>query len=259
MDAAAHGGQVVTNLELLRKLAMGWVAQQSEEQQQQQQQPQLRTTASLGSEPVGSSFWQQQQQQDGQQTLLTTRGSIPSIAEGQQLHVAWQQQQQQQQQSRRRSEDSTDLSSQAVAPRSLSWSPAQLPAPAAQRQWRVNGLGNKDSDICTAECGLQQQQYAAAAAAVSASSLDAVFALHLGQFRFKGSGEYEMVSLLHGALTGRTFPADPPRGKGERLGGQLGGAVRDLPAVHLTMPAELLAARQGLQVEQQQQFAHEEA
>jgi hypothetical protein len=77
-----------------------------------------------------------------------------------------------------------------------------------------------------------------------------MFALHLGQFRFKGSGEYEMVQLLHGALAGRTFPAEPPRGKGERLGGIVGGAVRDLPAVHLRLPAELLAARHRLPQQQ---------
>jgi hypothetical protein len=70
-----------------------------------------------------------------------------------------------------------------------------------------------------------------------------VFALHLGQFRFKGSGEWEMVTLLHGALAARTFPCEPPRGKGARLGGAAGGAVRDLPAVHLRLPPALLAAR----------------
>jgi hypothetical protein len=84
-----------------------------------------------------------------------------------------------------------------------------------------------------------------------------VFALHLGAFRFKGSGEYEMVQLLHGALAGRVFPAEPPRGKGERLGGAAGGAVRDLPAVHLRLPVALLAERQGMQAQLQQQDVEE--
>jgi hypothetical protein len=105
------------------------------------------------------------------------------------------------------------------------------------------GSGHGSGAAASSASGAAAKQLQGSAAAAP-TELDAVFALHLGQFRFKGSGEYEMVSLLHGALAGRTFPADPPRGKGERLGGQLGGAVRDLPAVHLTTPAELLVARQ---------------
>ncbi|WIA21067.1 hypothetical protein OEZ85_005388 [Tetradesmus obliquus] len=161
MDAAAHGGQVVTNLELLRKLAIGWVAEQ------------------------------------------TARG----------------------------------------------------PAAAAYRPWKMNGLNDKAADVL----GYQLDGMAVGSAA--ASSLDAVLALHLGQFRFKGSGEYDMVSLLHGALAGRAFPVEPPRGKGERLPGGVspGVAVRDLPAVALRPPLELLAAREGLQQQQQQQqYAQEE-
>uniref|UniRef100_A0A383VLE1 Guanylate cyclase domain-containing protein n=1 Tax=Tetradesmus obliquus TaxID=3088 RepID=A0A383VLE1_TETOB len=265
MDAAAHGGQVVTNLELLRKLAIGWVAEQSEQQQQQQQQQQqLRTAVSLGPEPAGGFTWQQeQQQQQSPHVALTMRGGIPSIIEGQQLHIALQQQ------LRRHSEDSSSDcggwrgSDQAVAPRSLSCSSAARgPAAAVYRPWKMNGLNDKAADVLGNQLAAAAEGMAAGSAA--ASSLDAVLALHLGQFRFKGSGEYDMVSLLHGALAGRTYPAEPPRGKGERLPGGVSPvvAVRDLPAVALRPPPELLAAREGLQQQQQQQqqqqYAQEE-
>jgi hypothetical protein len=118
----------------------------------------------------------------------------------------------------------------------------------------VNGLSDKEPNIISADqqtAAVEGPAAATAADDAAPSNLDSMFALHLGQFRFKGSGEYEMVQLLHGALAGRTFPAEPPRGKGEWLGGMVGGAVRDLPAVHLRLPAEPLAARLGLQVEQQ--------
>jgi hypothetical protein len=231
---------------------MGWVAQQSEEQQQQQQQHgQLSSAASVGQEQhAGVSFWQQQEQEHLMQ--LGSLGGIPSIAEGQQLQLALQHQQL----LRRHSEDSKDeaggkyAADQAVAPRSMSWSTARPPATAAFRQWKANGHGDRATDT---SAYVQPQQLTAgataaatgagAAAAAGSGGLDSVFALHLGAFRFKGSGEYEMVQLLHGALAGRVFPAEPPRGKGERLGGAAGGAVRDLPAVHLRLPAALVAGR----------------
>uniref|UniRef100_A0A383VNF8 Guanylate cyclase domain-containing protein n=1 Tax=Tetradesmus obliquus TaxID=3088 RepID=A0A383VNF8_TETOB len=283
MDAAAHGGQVVTNLELVRRLTMGWVAQQREEphlQQQQQQQQQQTNSRSAEdgqhhsqyhSQDGGAQFDQQQQQQ---LQPLALRGLISPIAEGQMLQEAAAVQGPRSSRSQghlrlswaRRSSDDTVLDTgagssaaaeQALAPRSLSWSAAR---PTARLHRAAGPRGSADHAIeqvtlaaaagDAADAAAEQLQTAgsaaaAAAAAAEATELDAVVALHLGQFRFKGSGEYEMVSLAHGALAGRAFPVEPPRGKGERLPGGVspGVAVRDLPAVALRPPLELLAAR----------------
>jgi hypothetical protein len=74
---------------------------------------------------------------------------------------------------------------------------------------------------------------------------DAVSALHLGTFTFKGIGECEMVQVLHAALAARVFPSEPPKGKGERVRSHNNGAVQDLPQVQLQLPSDLLVARQA--------------
>jgi hypothetical protein len=269
---------------------MGWVAQQREEPQQQQQQQQTQPNSRNSSKPADDALHLQQQDEaqcHPQQQLqalqqLTLRGAISPIAEGQllqdaavqgprsrsqgQLRISW---------ARRSSDDamidagagSSAAAEQALAPRSLSWSAAR-PAVRLHRAAGPRGSADHAMQQVSLDAAAGSQGGAAAAAAtkqlqVSTAAgsngaavateptvLDSVFALHLGQFRFKGSGEYEMVQLLHGALAGRTFPAEPPRGKGERLGGIVGGAVRDLPAVHLRLPAELLAARHRLPQQQ---------
>ncbi|KAF6263274.1 hypothetical protein COO60DRAFT_1671048 [Scenedesmus sp. NREL 46B-D3] len=276
MDVAAHGGQVVTNLELVRKLAMGWVAQQREEPQQQQQMS--SNSSNKPAEVAGQPQQQQQQQQEvpgDQQPMqpLGLRGAISPIAEGQLLQDAAMEgpRSMSQQQLRldwvRRSSDGaladagarrSAAAEQALAlpPRSLSWSAARPsarlaraagPGGSADHAAGQVALAARSSHEGAADAADAAHQPGAALAgnAATLSELDSVFAVHLGQFRFKGSGEYEMVALLHGALAGRTFPAEPPRGKGERLGGAGGGAVRDLPAVHLQLPPALLAARHG--------------
>jgi len=70
-----------------------------------------------------------------------------------------------------------------------------------------------------------------------------VSALHLGKFRFKGSGDFQMVHVQDTSLEGREFAAEPPKGKGERMDQQLSGPVKDLPNVQLRLPAALVAAR----------------
>jgi hypothetical protein len=96
---------------------------------------------------------------------------------------------------------------------------------------------------------LQQQQSIGGSGLARYSVGDAVSALHLGKFVFKGSGEFDMVQLLQAALFGRAevFPADPPPGgKGERMAGQQAvGGVRDLPDVRLPVSAAVMAARQA--------------
>jgi hypothetical protein len=95
---------------------------------------------------------------------------------------------------------------------------------------------------------LQQQQSIGGSALARYSVGDAVSALHLGKFMFKGSGEFDMVQLLQAALFGRAevFPDEPPGGKGERIAGQqAGGGVRDLPDVRLPVSAAVMAARQA--------------
>jgi hypothetical protein len=66
--------------------------------------------------------------------------------------------------------------------------------------------------------------------------------MHLGTFVFKGSGEFQMVHVLHASLAKRHFPADPPKGKGQRLVAT-SGELEGLAEVSLQLPQCLLAAR----------------
>ncbi len=49
-------------------------------------------------------------------------------------------------------------------------------------------------------------------------------AMHLGTFRFKGSGDVEMAAVSLEHLSGRQFPAEPPKGKGARVAERAGKA-----------------------------------
>lgn len=69
-----------------------------------------------------------------------------------------------------------------------------------------------------------------------------VHARHVGTFNFKGSGEFAMAEVLHASILRRTFPAEPPKGKGQRLVNTT-GPVKGLQAVQLQIPQCVLAAR----------------
>jgi hypothetical protein len=79
---------------------------------------------------------------------------------------------------------------------------------------------------------------------VAAAQCEAVHAMHLGTFTFKGSGEFCMVHMLHASLLKRQFPREPPKGKGQRLVTEL-GKVEGLEEVSLQIPQCLLAARRA--------------
>lgn len=75
------------------------------------------------------------------------------------------------------------------------------------------------------------------------ASLESIVARHIGFFAFKGSGQSHMASVLHDSIAQRTYPDEPPKGKGERLGVRV-GTVDGLDKVQFRAPAPLLAARQ---------------
>uniref|UniRef100_A0A383WDG8 Guanylate cyclase domain-containing protein n=1 Tax=Tetradesmus obliquus TaxID=3088 RepID=A0A383WDG8_TETOB len=89
---------------------------------------------------------------------------------------------------------------------------------------------------------------AAAAAGDAAEQLpaqrEAVWAVHLGSFSFKGSGTFDMVQIISDSLSGRAFPLEAPRGKGARLVAA-SGRVESLPEVQLTVPGKLVATWQA--------------
>uniref|UniRef100_A0A383VRV6 Guanylate cyclase domain-containing protein n=1 Tax=Tetradesmus obliquus TaxID=3088 RepID=A0A383VRV6_TETOB len=73
----------------------------------------------------------------------------------------------------------------------------------------------------------------------------AVSAHHLGSFRFKGNPQpLQMVNVMAASLAGRAalFPADPPKGKGNRVAageGLAGSAVAQLPTLALQYRARV--------------------
>jgi hypothetical protein len=74
--------------------------------------------------------------------------------------------------------------------------------------------------------------------------VEAVSVTHLGTFSFKGSGVYDMVSILPAALVGRHFPEDAPKGKGYRVM-MSEGPVAGIDPVLFGIPPRLVAARQA--------------
>lgn len=283
MDVAAHGGQVVTDLPLLRKLCHSWTAaaeqeqepaasvgtqdasssrstplprlvlqwsgnaaQQLQEQQQREDlclQQQERRMMSSAPPPLWSSSsskgagrrWQQLQQQRSQRAALGMVSRSFSETTAQQLSRSGRPQQQNRMQQWQRlllqeqqqrfghciQQPSADIAA-GPAHRAHSFSATSVAADAASGPL---------SDIPDSVYAAEQQPE------------EAVSAWYLGTFTFKGAGAYEMVHILPASLAGRSFPEEPPRGKGSRLAA-LSGPVDGLPQVQLQLPRQLVEARQ---------------
>jgi len=303
MDAAAHGGQVVTNLELIRKLFQDWVAQDREG-------PPLSSTPSLTAAEkeqvlptaadagLGNGLHQlpkgqlQRSASSPKTSFAVSNPPGPAIAEGGILPRRARLQQQQQRLSAEHLHSNPMLQ---LASRSRSETAARVGF-ADQHVWSRHGLHltlhrhneeggssaavDADDEQDTLTLPPRSRSYTAAtrlsrsdAEGVSRhqtspfgllqprlrqhgvggipqplptpTTRDAVSALHLGTFTFKGIGECEMVQVLHADLASRVYPAEPPKGKGERVRSANTGPVQDLPQVQLQVPTALIAARQA--------------
>jgi hypothetical protein len=78
---------------------------------------------------------------------------------------------------------------------------------------------------------------------------ESVSVTHLGTFSFKGSGVYDMVSILPGSLVGRQFPEEAPKGKGHRVM-VAEGPVAGIEPVTFSLPPRLVAARLAFKARQ---------
>jgi hypothetical protein len=309
MDAAAHGGQVVTDLQLLRKVMAAWSAQDKgdsadntadsnvqgvltpieasprdhldEQQQQQQQQPRRRSeespaqqqqaasAASFSGSEVGQLPVWSKAKRWAQFTSAAAADSdpqgllVPALRSRSETYTARQvtfslpphprlsslQHQQQQGaglQSLRGGNCSSSFTygarprlaatlggsgaaAAAVSPlQALLLSQGSLPA-AGRAAAALTDLPEAGITITSPD-------------GVTAAQCETVRAMHLGTFAFKGSGEFQMVQVLHASLGKRRFPGDPPKGKGQRLVAT-SGEVDGLEDVSLQMPQCLLAAR----------------
>jgi hypothetical protein len=321
MDAAAHGGQVVTDLELLRKVMAVWASQDKDNsadstadsnvqggltpieasprdhlespqqrQQQQQQQPrrseelpgqqqQAASAASFSGSEVGQLPVWSKAKRWPQLTSTAAAAAAAADSDPQGLLVPAQRsrsetytarqvtfslpphpqrfsnlQQQQQQRAglqflrggncsssftygaRPRIAAALGSSGAAAAAADVRVSPLQalllsqgsLPA-AGRAAATLTGLPEAGVTITSPD-------------GVAAAQCEPVRAMHLGTFVFKGSGEFQMVHVLHASLAKRQFPAEPPKGKGQRLV-TTSGEVDGLAEVSLQIPQCLLAAR----------------
>jgi len=297
-DAAAHGGQIVTSLELLRKLTMDWIAQ-DREQEPAAQLPAVdfqhrNTPDAVDSAVLDNSLLHSQQAdklmqlqplhplETDQSSLRRARRRQQSASEqNQQLLALLPMRSNSETSAHSRSRRTTAGITLQTTSICLGRQQAMTVSSAAARQSRpavtaLTGGGGSCSGCCSS--GLCLHMAAASAAAAdrascsdslglttrsksysggrllpsewqqqqqfnegsSTSSIlpplpflmqrqrsafvgpsEAVYAvvsaLHLGKFRFKGSGEFQMVNVLDSSLEGREFAADPPRGKGERV------------------------------------------
>jgi hypothetical protein len=83
----------------------------------------------------------------------------------------------------------------------------------------------------------------------AAEVCESVSITHLGTFSFKGSGVYDMVSILPGSLVGRQFPEEAPKGKGHRVM-VAEGPVAGIEPVTFSLPPRLVAARLAFKARQ---------
>lgn len=252
-DVAAHGGQVVTDLALLQKVCRVWAAEAGEQADMPADTAEgLVVSASV---PAHVTL-QQPAAQPEQLKQQTVSGSLPVvnyIGKDHELLPGW----------------GSSCSVHQPAPsaavfisKDVDSEPAGMLEPAVRcSSETLQHLGRRTRDqhvtfsFNFGTRSAQQQQLigdmhglgVSAAALVGlpeSAGVEQVFATHLGCFSFKGSGQSDMVSVLHSSIATRSFPSEPPKGKGERLSLR-SGPVDGLGAVWLKVPASLLAARRA--------------
>lgn len=277
MDAAAHGGQVVTDVELARKVIWEWDRELHE-----------RVDKTVLGSVDRSSF--NRFASDGRLTTIESvreRADVKVAAGGCLGHCTAaseadsvagstcdtgvdDDQQQVQQNSNKQPQQQQDPLLQLVK-RSASETAAKSQVFSSKRNLlplsRHTEGGDTSAMGLTVRCksftddlpspnvlvGPQAAEYqglfaAAAAAAGTKPVADELVIQHLGRFSFKGSGEYDMVQLLHTALADRTFPVEPPRGKGQRTTAVDPNLVAGMGGTRLRIPAAMAAARQAYKV-----------
>lgn len=250
MDAAAQGGQVVTSIDLVRRIFMCWRCLDDQHHQQQQQhqdgtqcgssslvekeeelQLQLQCGAAAANEEpsdvsmVADGSVSDQRQSAGRQHSGGSGSGVqpgplpvPALTIHAQQGVA-----------------GTDaLALEESGSGSLHAAGVMMPLPP------LVGLGARAAGGSNGGGKAACQQRTS-----PAPVLEPVSAVHLGRFVFKGlSGECDMAHITHAQLAERTFSEERPSGKGVRIPGlQSSGPVMDLPAVQLALPRRLVAAR----------------